>query len=78
VPRDARPQRRNAERLGITQRALAEHGLHCRDCGRWRAYRRLADLHVNDLAARGLDPGRRRHHVHHHERRHVAASGWRH
>ena len=73
VPRDARPQRRNAERLGIAQRALAEHGLHRRDRRRRRAHRRLADLHVNDLAARRLDPGRRRHHVHHHERRHVAA-----
>ena len=73
MPRDARPQRGNAERLGVAERALAEHGLHRRDGGRRRAHRRLADLHVNDLAARGLDPGRRRHHVHHHERRHVAA-----
>ena len=78
VPRDARAQRRNAERLGVAQRALAEHGLHRRNRGRRRADRRLADLHVNDLAARRLDPGRRRHHVHHHERRHVAAGGRRH
>ena len=72
-----RAQRRHAERLGIAQ----PPGCECRARGRDRGCRcrrrRLADLHVNDATARGLDARRRRHHVHHHEGRNRAARGGR-
>ena len=73
VAGDARAQRRDAERLGIAAAARHERRPRRRDRGRRRGRRRLADLHVDDAAARGLDARRRRHHVHDHERRHVAA-----
>ncbi len=73
VAGNARPQRRNSERLGVAdspgRERSARGGDRSRRCGR----RRLPDLHMDDAAARVLDAGGRRHHVHHHERRHVAA-----
>jgi hypothetical protein len=72
---DARPQRRNAERLGVLQPACRERG----GCGgqrrprRWRG--RLSHLHMDDVAAGRLDARGLRHHVHDDERRHVAAGG---
>ena len=76
MARDARAQRRDAERLGVAQRP-GKRRARCRDraCGRRR--RRLSDLHVDHLAAGGLDAAGCRHHVHHHERRHIAARGGR-
>ncbi len=38
-----------------------------------RGFGRLADLQMDHMAARRLDPGGGRHHVHHHERRNLAA-----
>ena len=73
MARDARAQRRNAERLGIAEPARRQRRARRRERGRRRRRRRLADLHVDDAPAGGLDARRRRHHVHHHERRHVAA-----
>ena len=65
----------DAKRLGVAQRAGAKRGPRRRDRRLRRAHRGLANLHMNDAAARRFDPRRRRHHVHHHERRHVAAGG---
>jgi hypothetical protein len=73
VPRDARAQRGNAERLGIAQAARRKRRARGRDRARGRRCRRLADLHVDDVTARCLDARRRRHHVHDHERGNIAA-----
>ena len=42
------------------------------DCGWGGANCGLADLHMDDAPARGLEPRRRRSHIHDHECRHVA------
>ncbi len=72
MPRDARAQSGNAERLGIGDRAGQSRA---RRIARrlWRRRRRLADLHMHDLAACRLQTRGGGHHVHDHERRHVAA-----
>ena len=67
VPRDARAQRGDAERGGIIDPPVVERGLRGGKRRLRRRRGRLADFHVNDVAARRLDPGRGRHHVHHHE-----------
>ncbi len=72
MPGDPRAQRGNAERRGIIDPPAVERGLRGRDRGLRRRRRRLADFHVNDMAAGRLDAGRRRHHVHHHEGRNIA------
>ena len=73
VPRDARAQRRDAERLGVADVAEIERRLRGATRGARRRRGRLADLHVHDAPAARLDARRRRHHVHHHEGRNVAA-----
>jgi hypothetical protein len=73
-----RSRSEHAERLGVAERARAERAPARRlDRRRRRAHRRLADFHVDDVAAGGFDPRGRRHHVHHHERRNIAARGGR-
>ena len=75
VAGDAGAQGRNAERLGIADAAMHERRLRRCDRRCRRRRRRLADLHVHDAGAFGLELRCRRHHVHHHERRHIAAFG---
>ena len=66
---DPRPQRRDAERRGIADRALLQRGMRGLDRGARRRGGGLADLAMDHMAAGGFDPLRGRHHVHHHERR---------
>ena len=68
VTGDACTQRRDAERLGVADAPDIQRSFRGRDRGPRRGCRRLADLHMNDLAAGVLDARRSRHHVHHHER----------
>ena len=77
VASDARPQRRNTQRLGIADASAIERGLRGGDGRARRRRRRLAHLHMHDAAALGLDSRRRHHHVHDNERRHLAAFGGR-
>ena len=72
MARDPRPQRADAERLGVAKRPIerAPRGL---DRGPRRGRGRLPDFHVNDMMAGGLDARGRRDHVHHHEGRNIAA-----
>jgi hypothetical protein len=74
-PRNALPQRRHPERLGISKALCRERSARCVEgwCGRTR--RRLADLHMDDAATLRLKASRSRHDIHHHERWHRAASG---
>ena len=76
VTRDSRPQRRDAERLGVADAAMRERGLRRLDRRGRRRRRRLADFHVNDAGTLRLALRRRRHHVHDDERRNIAAFGW--
>ena len=78
VPRDARAQGRDAERLGIAKPAGRERGPRRRNGGCRRRRGRLPHFHVDDATAGGLDAGRGRHHVHHHECRNIAARRRRH
>ena len=72
VARDARAQRRDAERLGVVEPAVQRRARGV-ERGRGRRGRRLADFQVDNPPAGGFDARRRRHDVHHHERRNVAA-----
>jgi len=74
VPRDALAQRAYSERLGIAERP-GERGMRRRQRGRGRRRCRLPHFHVDDVAARRLDTGGRRHDVHHHENRYFTAPG---
>ncbi len=76
VTRDPRPQRRDAERLGVTDPPMRERGLGRLDRRGRRGCRRLADFHMDDVGALRLALRRRRHDVHNDERRHIAAFGW--
>ena len=68
-------QRRDAERGGIVDPPRLERRMG--GCGRRSrcAGRGLTDLHMDDMASGGLDPGRSGHDVHHHERGNIAAAG---
>ena len=72
MPGDPRAQRGDAERRGIIDPPAIERGMCRRKRRPRRRRRRLADFHVNDMAAGRFDARRRRHHVHHHERRNIA------
>jgi hypothetical protein len=72
---DSRPQRGNAERLGIADAAMRQRRQRRLPCRRRRGRRRLADFHVQDPRTLGLQRRRRRHHVHDDKRRHIAAFG---
>jgi hypothetical protein len=75
VTRDARPQRRNAERFGVANSPNVECGTRCGNRRLRRGRGRLTHFHVNDMTARVLDPRRRCHDVHDHEGRHGSAPG---
>ena len=69
MPRDARAQRRNAERRRCSRSVPSRPRARRRDRGRGRRSGRLADLHVDHTAPGRLEPRRGRDHVHDHERR---------
>ncbi|MHC2588443.1 hypothetical protein ACVIG9_002499 [Bradyrhizobium ottawaense] len=75
MARDALAQTGNAERGGIIDPPGLERRVGGRNRGAGRPRRGLADLHMDDMAAGGLDSGRRGHDVHHHERGNIAAAG---
>ena len=74
MPGDALSQRGDAERRGVIHTAAAQRSRGRFNRGRRRPRRGLPDLHMNDVAAGGLDSLGRGHHIHHDERRDTAAA----
>ena len=72
---DSLTQRGDADSGGIIDLPDIQGCARSRDRGLRRGSRRLANLHMDHVAALGLDPGGGRHHIHHHERRNIAAAG---
>ena len=73
VPRDAAAQVRQPQAFGVAEASARQRRLRRGDRHRGRGGRRLAELHVDDVAPALLDARRRRHHVHRHEGRNVAS-----